>query len=400
LGQVKIIIPDKVSKTSAKIFEDNKFEVNQKPGIEIAECNDLAKDANAIIVRSYKLHDLQFPKSLNAIGRAGAGVNNIPVEKCTENGIVVFNTPGANANAVKELVLCGLLLSSRKIVEGVNWTDSQKEAGDEVQSLVEKNKKQFKGQEIKGKKLGVIGLGAIGMLVANDAVALGMDVTGYDPYISIDNAWMLSKDVKRVQNLEQLVAESDYISLHVPLVDETKEMFNDKMFSKMKEGAKIMNFSRDALVNPKDLVEALSNGKIGKYVTDFPTADLVGVENVVNVPHLGASTEEAEENCAVMISRQMIDFLENGNIKNSVNFPACKLERNGNARITIVNRNKPGMIEHITEILAEAGLNIEQMINKSREDIAYNIFNLDGNIGDEIVEKLGKIEGVIKVRKL
>jgi D-3-phosphoglycerate dehydrogenase / 2-oxoglutarate reductase len=397
---MKIIIPDKVSKTSKKIFEEKGYIVEQKPDIDIDECSNISKDADAIIVRSYKLHELKLADSLFAIGRAGAGVNNIPIDKCTESGVVVFNTPGANANAVKELVLCGLLLSSRRIITGVNWTANQKEHGEEVPKLVEKNKKQFKGIEVKGKKLGVIGLGAIGMLVANDALALGMDVDGYDPYLSVENAWKLSKDVKKAVNIDSLISDSDYITIHVPLTDITKGMLNKEMFNKMKDRVRIMNFSRDGLVNTADLIEALGNGKVSSYVTDFPNSELIGVENVVTIPHLGASTAEAEENCAVMITSQINDFLKNGNIINSVNFPICKLERNGSMRITIVNKNIPGMIERITDVFAGVGLNIEEMLNKSREDVAYNIFDVKGDVDDAVLQKLSGIEGVLKVRKL
>lgn len=397
---MKIAIPDKVSKTSKKIFEEKGYIVEQKPDIDIDECYNISKDADAIIVRSYNLHELKLADSLFAIGRAGAGVNNIPIDNCTESGVVVFNTPGANANAVKELVLCGLLLSSRKIITGVNWTANQKEHGEDVPKLIEKNKKQFKGTEVKGKKLGVIGLGAIGMLVANDALALGMEVDGYDPYLSVENAWKLSKDVNKADNIDSLISDSDYITIHVPLVDATRGMINKKMLSKMKDGVRIMNFSRDELVNTSDLIEALGNGKINSYVTDFPNSQLIGVENVVTIPHLGASTAEAEENCAVMITDQIMDFLKNGNIINSVNFPPCKLERNGSERITIVNRNIPGMIERITDVFAGAGLNIEEMLNKSRGDVAYTIFDVKGEINDGVLQKIAEIEGVLKVRKL
>jgi len=397
---MKILIPDKVSKTSAKILKEDGFAVEQNPGISIEECNNKAIDADAIVVRSYKLHELEFNNHIKAIGRAGAGTDNIPLDRCTEKGIVVFNTPGANANAVKELVLCGLLLSSRKIVDGVNWAVCQKDSGSEVPKLVEKNKDQFKGIEIKGKNLGVIGLGAVGMLVANDALSLGMDVIGYDPYISVENAWRLSRDVKNAKDLRTLLADSDYITIHVPLNEKTKGMFNKEMFEKMKKGVKIMNFSRDDIINSKDLIDAINKDIVSSYVTDFPNCDLIGVKNVICVPHLGASTDEAEENCAVMVTRQIIDFLKNGNITNSVNFPNCELERNGNARITIVNKNIPAMIEKVTTILAEANLNIEEMINKSKGNIAYNILDISGVVSEETIKKLEESEGVIRVRKL
>src|SRR3989338_162354 len=394
---MKIAIPDKVSRTAAKIFSDNNLVVEQNPGIEV---DKIPKDADAIVVRSYELHNLKINKSMKAIGRAGAGVNNIPIDKCTENGVVVFNTPGANANAVKELVICSMLLASREIIAGVNWTASQKDLGDKVPEHVEKNKKLFSGTEIMGKCLGVLGLGAIGIPVANAASALGMRVIGYDPYISIENAWKLSTTVEKADTIEYLLANSDYITLHVPLTNGTKGMVNSDTLAKMKNGVKLLNFSRGELVISEDLKKALDSGKVGKYITDFPSCDVLEAKNVVCVHHLGASTEEAEENCAVMISNQLADFLKNGNIANSVNFPACKLERNGHGRITVVNKNIPGMIEKITDILAEEKLNIAGMINKSRDNIAYNIFNIDGKINDAAIGKIESIEGIVKVRKL
>ena len=394
---MKIAIPDKVSRTAAKIFNENGLDVEQNPGIEVGK---IPKDADAVVVRSYELHNLEIDGNLKAIGRAGAGVNNIPIDKCTENGVVVFNTPGANANAVKELVICSLLLASREILAGVNWTASQKESGDKIQELVEKNKKQFAGTEIMGKYLGVIGLGAVGTPVANAASALGMNVIGHDPYISIENAWKLSTTIEKADTMESLLAKSDYVTLHVPLTSGTKGMINKDIISRMKNGVKLVNFSRGEIVNLEDLKKALDSGKVGKYITDFPSREILEAKNVVCVPHLGASTEEAEENCAVMISNQVVDFLKNGNIINSVNFPSCKLERNGYGRITIVNKNIPGMIEKITDVLAEEKLNIAGMINKSKEGIAYDIFNIDEEINDAMIEKIKKIEGIVKVRKL
>lgn len=396
----KIVIPDKVSITAVNILRGENFTVEYLPGIDIAECSRVAKDADAMVVRSYELKDFEFARSLQAIGRAGAGVNNIPVEKCTENGVVVFNTPGANANAVKELVICGLLLASRKIVEGVHWTMQQKDAGPEVLKLVEKNKSKFKGIEVKGKHLGVIGLGAVGMLVANDAVALGMHVIGYDPYITIENAWKLSSNVKKAKDMEYVLKNSDYVTVHVPLTNETKGLINKDMFAKMKHGVKIMNFSRDEIINTKDLIDAIKQGIVGAYVTDFPNHELLQVENVICVPHLGASTDEAEENCALMVTKQITDFLKNGNIVNSVNLPECELEYKGKSRITIINKNVPAMIEKITSILAEAKLNIEGMLNKSKGNIAYNILDFNAEVSDEVIQKLKEVEGVIKVRKI
>ncbi len=394
---MKITIPDKVSKTAAKIFNDNGLDAEQSPGIEVSK---ISKDADALVVRSYELHKLEISENLKAIGRAGAGVNNIPISNCTEKGVVVFNTPGANANAVKELVICSLLLASREIVAGVNWTNYQKDMGDKLLEHVEKNKKQFTGTEIMGKCLGVVGLGAIGTPVANAASALGMKVIGYDPYISIENAWKLSTIVEKAETIESLFAKSDYITLHIPLTPATNGMINKNAIAKMKDGVKLLNFSRGELVNPEDLKTAINNGKVGKYITDFPSHDLLDVKNAVCVPHLGASTEEAEENCAVMISYQLIDFLKNGNIRNSVNLPSCSLERNGNERITVINKNIPGMIERITEVFAQEKLNIANMLNKSKDSIAYNILDVEGKVSDTIINQLQKIDGVVKVRKL
>ena len=397
---MNVIIPDKVSATSKRLLEAQGFVVTQKAGIGIDEANTLAKGADALIVRSYSLHELSFHLSLKAIGRAGAGVNNIPVEGCTKKGVVVFNTPGANANAVKELVLCGLLLSSRQIIDSVNWTSGQKEHGENLLREVEKNKGQFRGSEIAGKTLGVVGLGAVGMLVANDAVALGMRVIGHDPYLSVDNAWHLSKEVKKAESLDSLLSQSDYLTIHVPLLDSTNRMFNAKLFAKMKRGIRIMNFSRYEIISGADLIAALGSGIVARYVTDFPTHDLLGVKGVIAIPHLGASTEEAEENCAVMAAKQIAAFLKEGTITNSVNFPDCSLPRGGKTRLTLVNLNVPKMIEKITTALGEANLNITDMVNKSRGDIAYTIIDLDQEVDDEMVSELGSFEGIVKVRKI
>ena len=397
---MKIVIPDKVSKTSAELFTEAQFDITHRAGIDIKECSKLSKNADGIVVRSYNLHALEIPSSLKAIGRAGSGVNNIPVNTCTEKGIVVFNTPGANANAVKELVLCGLLMSSRNVVAGVNWLDTLRETDQDTVQLVEKNKSMFKGSEIMGKKLGVIGLGSIGMLVANAAESLGMSVTGFDPFISVESAWQLSSTVKKADELNSMLAESDFLSLHVPLNDSTKRFLNKKLFTKMKKGIRVMNFSRGELVDGKDLVNALDNDIVIKYITDFPSKELLGVKNVVCVPHLGASTAEAEENCAVMVSNQIVDFMKNGNIKHSVNFPNCSLDRNGETRLIIINQNIPAMIEKITRIIAEEKLNITEMINKSRGDIAYNIVDVSGSITEAALKKIGEAEGVIRVRKI
>jgi D-3-phosphoglycerate dehydrogenase len=353
---------------------------------------------DAILVRSADMHTMQLPASVKAIGRAGAGVNNIPVEQCSKRGIVVFNTPGANANGVKELVLASLLLSSRRIVPGIEWVGTLKGKGKEVGPLVEKGKNDFVGPEIKGKKLGVIGLGAIGVMVANDAVALGMEVAGYDPYISVEAAWGLARTVRRATSLDMLLAQSDYITLHVPLMDQTKGMLNRDKFALMKKGVRIVNLARGGLVKNADLLEALKAGSVGCYVTDFPDDDLLDVPNVIPIPHLGASTPEAEDNCAVMAVEQVRDFLENGNVKNAVNFPACALPVMGRNRIVVANANVPNMVGQITTVLAADKINIVDMMNKSAGELAYNIIDIDGNVAEAQVEKLRKIEGVITAR--
>ncbi|MHC4883916.1 MAG: phosphoglycerate dehydrogenase [Planctomycetota bacterium] len=353
---------------------------------------------DGMILRSFKMHDMELPESLKGIARAGAGVNNIPVEKCTEQGIVVFNTPGANANGVKELVLTSLLLSSRDILGGVTWARGLVGEGDMVPKLVEKGKSDFAGCEIKGRKLGVIGLGAIGVMVANDAVALGMDVIGYDPFISVEAAWGMSAEVKRAAGLESLIAECDYITIHAPLTDKTKGMMNEEKFALVKKGCKLMNFARGGLVNNDAVKKALADGQLGAYVTDFPDEDLLDVEGVIPIPHLGASTEESEDNCAVMAAKQLKNFLETGNIKNSVNFPDCELPYIGKKRIVVANKNVPNMIGQITSILAEDGINILDMLNKSRGEIGYNIIDVEGDLTEDDVKKIGAIEGVIMLK--
>ena len=353
---------------------------------------------DAILVRSADMHSMNLPASVKAIGRAGAGVNNIPVEQCSKRGIVVFNTPGANANGVKELVLAGLLLSSRRIVPGIEWVKTLKGKGKEVGALVEKGKNDFVGPEIKGKKLGVVGLGAIGVMVANDALALGMEVAGYDPYISVEAAWGLARTVRRATSLDMLLAQSDYITLHVPLMDQTKGMLNRDKFALMKKGVRIVNLARGGLVKNADLLEALKAGAVGCYVTDFPDDDLLDVPNVIPIPHLGASTPEAEDNCAIMAVEQVRDFLESGNVKNSVNFPACALPVMGRNRIVVANANVPNMVGQITTVLAADKINIVNMMNKSAGELAYNIIDIDGNVAEAQVEKLRKIEGVITAR--
>jgi D-3-phosphoglycerate dehydrogenase len=355
---------------------------------------------DAILVRSAKMHEMELSTSLKAIARAGAGVNNIPLDKCTEKGIVVFNTPGANANAVKELVVASMLLSSRNLVLGINWAKTLIGKGEDVPKLVEQGKSNFVGPELQGKTLGVIGLGAIGMLVANAGDALGMRVVGFDPYISIDSAWSLSQNVEKAISLDSLLSESDYISLHIPLLDTTKEFINKDKFAIMKDGVRIMNFARGGLVNVKDLFEAFDSGKVETFVTDFPDEALLKHEKVIGIPHLGASTPESESNCAVMAVDQVRDFLENGNIKNSVNFPSCRMPRNGRNRLIIANKNIPRMVGNITTVLADENINIADMLNKNRGDIAYNIIDVDGDITEEQIQKIREIEGIFMVRLL
>jgi D-3-phosphoglycerate dehydrogenase len=355
---------------------------------------------DAVLVRSADMHEMQLTGSVKAIARAGAGVNNIPIDKCSQKGIVVMNTPGANANSVKELVVAGLLICSRKLVQGIIWAKGLAGKGDEVPKLIEKGKSNFEGPEIKGKRLGVIGLGAIGVKVANDAVSLGMEVTGYDPIISVEAAWELSHTIKRSLSLDNLLAKSDYITLHVPLNDKTKGMLNKDKFALMKKGVRILNFARGGLVSNEDLKEAIKEGIVAAYVTDFPDQDLVAVEGVIPIPHLGASTPEAEDNCAIMAVNQTRNFLEYGNIKNSVNFPDCEMEPSGKARILVGNRNVPNMVGQITTLLAAEKINIADMLNKSKTDLAYNIIDIDNEINESTLKKLKAIEGIIMVRVL
>ncbi len=359
---------------------------------------DDLNEADAVLVRSASVHDLELPYSLKAIARAGAGVNNIPIDKCAEEGIVVFNTPGANANGVKEIVLAGLLLASRDIIGGVNWVSSVKDDPD-VEKIVEKNKSKFAGMEISGKKLGVIGLGAVGALVANAAIKLEMEVYGYDPYISVRSAWNLSKHIKPCRSIEEIFRECDYITVHVPLLDSTKGMLNEEAFKLMKDGVKILNFSRDLLVNEDDMIQALKTGKVDKYVIDFPTAKIAGLDGVIAIPHLGASTVESEDNCAVMAVTQLMDYLENGTIKNSVNYPD---NSNGycdnSGRIAVFHRNIPNMISQFTAALARENINIPDMINKSKGQYSYTLLDIDTPITPEIAKKIEEIKGVLRVR--
>lgn len=375
-------------------------------GLEIlpSESYDVASeisDPDAILVRSFKMHDMEIPDSVKAIARAGAGINTIPIDKCTERGIAVFNTPGANANGVKELVLTGLFLSSRKIFEGMAWAKELVGRGDEVPKLIEKGKSDFVGPELRGKKLGVIGLGAIGVMVANDAVALGMEVEGFDPYISVEAAWGLSRTVIRAENLDELIGKSDYITIHVPLNENTKGMLDYNKFSNMRKGIRLLNFARGDLVNNADLMRAIDEGIIERYITDFPDEQLLKSEKVIAIPHLGASTLESEENCAVMAVNQLRNYLEDGNIRNSVNFPKCELVRQiGTCRIIIVNRNIPNILGQITAVIAEQNINISELINKNRGELAYNIIDTDSEIIDESLKKIMAIDGVIIARKV
>ena len=354
---------------------------------------------DAILVRSYKIQPEEITETVKAIGRAGAGVNNIPVDFCTDKGVVVFNTPGANANSVKELVLTGLFLSSRNINAGINWVQTLKN-DDEVSRLVEKEKSRFSGPEIQGKKLGVIGLGAIGVLVSNAALSLGMEVTGYDPFISINAAWGLSPEVKKASSLDQLIADSDYITLHIPLTDKTRGIMDTNQFGMMKNGTRLLNFARGGLVNNDSLKQAIKEGKISYYITDFPDGDLLGNERIITIPHLGASSPEAEENCAVMAASQVRDFLESGKIVNAVNFPSCSMEYEGGYRLLIANKNVPNMVGQISTTLAENGLNIQDMVNKHKDEIAYNIIDISSKADETLLTKLSQIEGVVMVRQI
>ena len=357
------------------------------------------ENPDAILVRSAAMHDMEFNKNLLAIARAGAGTNNIPVERCVQEGIVVFNTPGANANAVKELVIAALLLTSRKIVPGIEWAGTLKGKGDEVGKLVEKGKSSFVGPEIAGKTLGVVGLGAIGILVANAAEALGMKVMGYDPFLSVEGAWGLSSNTQRALTLEEIYANCDYISLHVPLTPDTKEMINAATIAQMKEHVRILNFARGDLVNNTDLLKALSDGKVAAYATDFPNDALLGVENVLAIPHPGASTPESEDNCACMAADEIKDYLENGNIKNSVNLPNVSMPReNGAKRVCIIHQNIPNMISTLTGVLANIGVNIENMQSKSKKEYAYTILDVTGNVNDDTVKAINDNDGIIFVR--
>lgn len=383
---IKVNCLNPISNLGTDLFNDN------------YEMTDNFSDADVALVRSASVHDLDLPENLVAIARAGAGVNNIPLDKCAEKGIVVFNTPGANANGVKELVLCGMLLASRDIIGGNKWVADNKD-DENIGKTMEKAKKNFAGNELKGKKLGVIGLGAIGRLVANIGVSMGMDVIGHDPFLSVDAALGLKRTVHLVKSREEIFKECDMISVHVPLLDDTKGMINKETIAGMKDGVVILNFARDLLVNDDDMAEALASGKVKKYVTDFPNAKTANMEGVIATPHLGASTEESEDNCAIMAVEEIVNFIENGNIINSVNYPRADLGVCDKAgRVTVAHKNIPNMIGQLTSVVAEAGINVSDMVDKSRGDFAYAILDLDAPATEELVEKIKAVDGVIRVR--
>lgn len=356
------------------------------------------EEADAILVRSAGMHEMEFGMNLKAIARAGAGVNNIPLEQCAEQGIVVFNTPGANANGVKELVIAGMFLAARDIIGGINWVQEHEEDGN-LAKATEKAKKAFAGTELEGKKLGVIGLGAIGVLVANTAIHLGMEVYGYDPYVSVDAAWRLSRNIHHAKTVDELYKDCDYITIHVPALPDTKGMIDKDAIGLMKKDVVVLNFARDVLVDSEAMVDALVSGKVKCYVTDFPTPEIAGVKGAIVIPHLGASTEESEENCARMAVKELKDYLENGNIRNSVNYPACDMgvKEEGN-RITILHKNIPNMIGQLTAVLARENMNISLMANKSRKEYAYTMIDVEADVPEAVEEKLKAIEGVLKVR--
>ena len=382
----KIKTYNKISKTGLAAFDD-KYTIG-----------DEVENADGAIVRSAALHDVEFPESLKAIARAGAGTNNIPIDCCSEQGIVVFNTPGANANAVKELVIAAMLISSRRVISGIEWVKTLKGNGKEVGKMVEKGKSAFAGPEIKGKTIGVVGLGAIGVMVANAANALGMTVYGYDPYLSVKSAWNLTHNAVHIYDINEIFEKCDYITVHVPLTDDTKGLINKDTIAKMKDGVRILNFARGELVNTDDIKAALEAGKVAAYVTDFPSDDIIGVDGVIAVPHLGASTPESEDNCASMAARELIDYIENGNIVNSVNLPEITMPRSGKHRVCIIHRNIPNMLTAITGIFAGDNVNIENLLNKSRGNYAYSMLDIDEADTSAVADKIGAIEGVIRVR--
>lgn len=382
----KILTLNKISETGLKNFPDTYTYSGEEA------------NPDAILVRSASMHEMELSENTLAIARAGAGVNNIPIDKCSEQGVVVFNTPGANANAVKELVLCAMLLSSRKIPAAIDWAKTLKGNGADVPKMVEKGKSAFAGPEIKGKTLGVIGLGAIGVLVANAALALGMNVYGYDPFLSVDAAWSLSRGVHHASSLDEIFANSDYITLHVPLTPDTKELVCAKSIAAMKDNVRILNFARGDLVNTADILEAINNGKVAAYATDFGNDELLGAPGVLVLPHLGASTPESEDNCAVMAVDEIRDFLENGNITHSVNMPAVSVPRSGRSRITIIHKNVPNVISKITATVAEENINIDNMVNKSRGEYAYTMLDTDVDVSAAAIDAISALEETIRVR--
>ena len=383
----KIQLLNKIAKIGTDNFSPAKYEIG-----------DAVSNPDAIMVRSAVMHDMTFNPELKAIARAGAGVNNIPIDRCSESGIAVFNTPGANANAVKELVICALMLASRDITDGAAWAKGLAPTPEmDVAKQVEKGKSKFAGCEIAGKKLGVIGLGAIGALVANAAEDLHMEVLGYDRFMTIDAAWKLSRKIGKAASMDEIVETCDYITVHGPSTPETRGMFNKDTIAKMKDGVRILNFSRADLAVAADIKEAIASGKIARYVTDFPTEETVNVPGIVALPHLGASTEESEDNCAVMAAHELIDFLENGNVRNSVNYPDAEIPHTGDARICVFHKNVPGVLNNITAIISSQGINVENMISKSKKDCAYTILEISGSIPDNAAETISTMESVIRV---
>jgi D-3-phosphoglycerate dehydrogenase len=387
---LKIQTLNKIDQDGLQVFPLSKYEIASE-----------ISNPDAILLRSFSMHEMEIPASLKAIARAGAGVNNIPIDRCTEKGIVVFNTPGANANAVKELVIAGMLLASRDITGGIAWAQTLSNDGDKVPALVEKGKAAFGGVELKGKTLAIIGLGDIGVLVANVAQSLGMKVIGFDPFITVDHAWKLDQSIARSESMEGCVSQADFITLHVPLMDATRGFINSDKIALMKDGVKILNFARGELVSNKDIIAGIERKKVACYVTDFPDASVLNVPGIIPIPHLGASTNESEVNCAIMASNQLIDFLENGNIRNSVNFPKVTMDRINCARIIIANRNIPTMVSQITAILAQDNINIANMLNRNKNEVAYSIIDTDCiEIPDSVRQKISEIDGVLMVRIL
>lgn len=387
---LKIQTLNKIDQEGLQVFPQSKYEI----------ANEMS-NPDAILLRSFSMHEMELPASLKAVARAGAGVNNIPIDRCTDKGIVVFNTPGANANAVKELVIAGMLLASRDIIGGIAWAQTLQSEGAKVPALVEKGKAAFGGIELKGKTLAIIGLGDIGVLVANVAKSLGMKVIGFDPFITVDHAWKLDQSIVRSESIEGCLAQADYITLHVPLMDATRELINAEKIAAMKDGVKILNFARGELVSNPDIISGIERKKVACYVTDFPDASMLNVPGVIPIPHLGASTNESEVNCAIMGANQLIDYLENGNIRNSVNFPKAVMDRTCCARIVIANRNIPNMVSQITAILAQDDINISNMLNRNRNEIAYNIIDTDHKeIPSHVLSKIEAVDGVLMARIL